>query len=269
LQYRYPWVKPVFELMANRVRNQDGEIQQGVGRGLRFNTGKSIAGYLLGTAEPDMQAALKTLVRPGMTVYDLGANVGFISMIAAHLVGPEGRVIAFEPLPANARQIKYNASLNNFSHVMVREEAMSDKDGEALFQTTGFPTTGKLENGHFNKEKAGEVMVRVRSLDAVITEAKLPSPDLIKMDVEGAETLVLRGASQTLMSARPVLLIELHGTNKPVALALERQNYTAHVLGSRTPIVDAHWNSHIIAVPAERTDLAEIIKALTEPSLTR
>lgn len=105
LQYRYPWVKPVFELMANRVRNQDGEIQQGVGRGLRFNTGKSIAGYLLGTAEPDMQAALKNLVRPGMSVYDLGANVGFLSMIAAHLVGPEGRVIVFEPLPANADRL--------------------------------------------------------------------------------------------------------------------------------------------------------------------
>lgn len=134
LQYRYPWVKPVFELMANRVRNQDGEIQQGVGRGLRFNTGKSIAGYLLGTAEPDMQAALKILIQPGMTVYDLGANVGFISIIAAHLVGPQGHVISFEPLPANARQIRYNASLNNFSHVMVREEAISDEEGKLFFK---------------------------------------------------------------------------------------------------------------------------------------
>jgi hypothetical protein len=57
-QYRYYWLKPRFELAANRVRNQDSEIQQGVGRGLRFNAGKSTAGYVRGTAKPDMQAAL-------------------------------------------------------------------------------------------------------------------------------------------------------------------------------------------------------------------
>jgi FkbM family methyltransferase len=267
-QYRYPWVKPVFEFAANRVRNQDGEIQQGVGRGLRFNTGKSIAGYLLGTAEPDMQAALKTLLRTGMTVYDLGANVGFISMIAAHLVGPQGRVISFEPLPSNVWQIKYNASLNNFSHVTVREEAISDKEGDALFQTTDFPTTGRLENGHVHQEKSGEVTVKVRALDAVIAEAKLPLPDLIKMDVEGAETLVLKGATQTLASTRPLMLIELHGTNEPVASVLAEQHYTTHVLCSRASILDAHWNARVLAVPSERTDLSEVIKALTEPTLT-
>jgi FkbM family methyltransferase len=266
-QYRYPWVKPFFELAANRVRNQDGEIQQGVGKGLRFNTGKSIAGYLLGTAEPDMQAALKILVRPGMTVYDMGANVGFISMIAARLVGPQGRVVSFEPLPANARQIKYNASLNDFSHIAVREEAMSDEDGKAVFQTTDFPTTGRLDNGSVNEAQAGEVLVAVRRLDAVIAEAKLPLPDLIKMDVEGAEANVLKGASQTLATARPLMLIELHGTNEPVASALEEQRYTAHVLCSHGSILDAHWNAHVIAVPRERTDLSEIVKALTEPTL--
>jgi FkbM family methyltransferase len=268
LQYRYPWVKPVFELMANRVRNQDGEIQQGVGRGLRFNTGKSIAGYLLGTAEPDMQAALKILLQPGMTVYDLGANVGFISMIAAHLVGSKGRVISFEPLPANARQIKYNASLNNFSHIVVREEAISDAEGEALFQTTDFPTTGRLENGHLHQEKSGEVPVRVRALDVVIAEARLPLPDLIKMDVEGAETGVLKGAVKTLATRRPIMLIELHGTNEPVARLLEEQNYKAHVLGSNAQILDVHWNSHVVAVPNERTDLSPLVKALTAPQLT-
>lgn len=268
LQYRYPWVKPIFELAANRVRNQDGEIQQGVGRGLRFNTGKSIAGYLLGTAEPDMQAALKAIVRDGMTVYDLGANVGFISMIAARLVGPQGHVVSFEPVPANARQIKYNASLNKFSHVIVREEAMSDKEGCATFQVTDFPTTGRLDTGGVNEAKTGEVTVAVRRLDAVVTEASLPLPDLMKIDVEGAEADVLEGASQTLATARPIMLIELHGTNEAIKGALESRNYTPHILFSRASITDAHWNAHVIAVPRERTDLSEIIDALTDPSQT-
>lgn len=267
-QYRYPWVKPIFELAANRVRNQDGEIQQGVGRGLRFNTGKSIAGYLLGTAEPDMQAALNLLVRPGMTIYDVGANVGFISMIAARLTGPQGRVVCFEPLPSNVRQIQYNAALNNFSHVTVREEAMSDEEGQGCFEVTDFPTTGRLMNDNLHPESTGKLNVRVRRLDAVVAEAKLPLPDLIKMDVEGAEVNVLEGASQTLATARPLMLIELHGTNRAVAHALEEQGYTAHVLCSRVPIVDAYWNARVVAVPRERTDLSEIINALADPSLT-
>jgi FkbM family methyltransferase len=267
LQYRYPWIKPAFELAANRVRNQDGEIRQGVGRGLRFNAGSSIVGYMLGTAEPDMQAALKALIRPGMTVYDIGANVGFISIIAAHLVGPKGRVVAFEPLPSNARQIKYNASLNNFSHVAVREEALGNQEGQACFQVTDFATTGRLENGVVNKEKRGELVVTVRRLDTVITEAGITPPDLIKMDVEGAEVDVLAGASRTLATARPVMLIELHGTNDPVALSLEEQDYTARVLCSRARISEAHWNAHIVAVPRERTDLSGIIEALTNPAL--
>src|SRR5262249_6402067 len=146
LQYRYTWMKPALKLVANRLRSQDDKIQQGVGHGLYFNTGRSMAGYLLGTAEPDLQAALKILLQPKMTIYDLGANVGFISMIAARLVGPEGCVVSFEPLPANAQQIRYNAALNHFSHVIVREEAVGREDGQVDFDVTDCPTTGRLKN---------------------------------------------------------------------------------------------------------------------------
>lgn len=267
LQYRYGWVKPAFELVANRVRNQDGEIQRGVGSGLRFNAGRSMAGYLLGTAEPDMQLALKVIARPGMSVFDLGANVGFISMIAARLVGPDGRVISFEPLPANVRQIRYNADLNHFSHVTVREEAVGCKDGQVCFDVTDFSTTGRLQNDQrIHKEKTGELQVTLRQLDSVVVEAGLPQPDIIKMDVEGAEIDVLAGAAQTIATARPLMLIELHGTNEPVADALEDQGYDVHVLGTPVGILQAHWNSHVIAVPRERTDLSETIVTLTDPA---
>lgn len=267
LQYRYRWVKPAFELVANRVREQDGEIQQGVGIGLRFNAGRSMAGYLLGTAEPDMQLALKAMIREGMTVYDLGANVGFVSMIAARFVGPRGHVIAFEPLPANVQQIKHNAALNHFSHVTVREEAVGREDGQACFDTTDFPTTGRLQNTkRVHQEKTGELQVTVRRLDSVIPQAGLPQPDIIKMDVEGAETDVLAGAAQVIATARPLMLIELHGTNEPVARALEKHGYSVHVLGTRAGILEAHWNSRVIAIPRERTDLSETIAMLTDPA---
>jgi FkbM family methyltransferase len=267
LQYRYRWMKPTFEIVANRVRNRDGEIQRGIGRGLRFNSGRSMAGYMLGTAEPDVQLALMSIVLEGMSVFDLGANVGFISMIAARLVGPGGYVISIEPLPANVRQIRHNAALNRFAHVTVCEAAIGREDGEACFDTTDFPTTGRLHNEtRIHEEKTGELKVAVRQLDSVIADSGFPQPDIIKMDVEGAETDVLAGASRTLTSARPLMLIELHGTNESVAQALEEYGYDAHVLGSRTGILEAHWNSRIFAVPRERSDLSKTIETLTGPT---
>jgi len=270
LQYTHPWIKPTFELIANRIRNRDDVIQQGVGRGLRFNSGRSIAGYVLGIAEPDIQKAFVALIKPGMTVYDLGANVGFLSMIAARLVGPEGLVVSFEALPANARQIAHNASLNGFTHVTVCECAVGAGDGQSSFTVSDFATTGKLSSvkGLHDAARAGEIEVRLRCLDSLVSESNLRTPDLIKMDVEGAEVDVLTGATDVLTKLRPLLLIELHGTNEAVSRKLDSLSYTSCVLGNGARVVDAHWNAHILAVPRERTDLVQVLHALTTQTLT-
>src|SRR5438132_1248238 len=116
MQWRYPRFKWVFKVLANQMRWQDGTIPHGVGRGLRFNPGSANAGYLLGTSEPAMQKALLRILRPGMYVYDVGANVGFITVLAAKLVGSAGRVVAFEPVATNAEQIEHNVRLNAFAN---------------------------------------------------------------------------------------------------------------------------------------------------------
>ena len=103
------------------LRNREGRIQKGLGRGLRFNGANSAVGFLLGTHDLEVQHALARLLQPGMTVYDIGANVGFTAVLAAQRVGPQGRVICFEPLSANARQIRHNAVLNGFACMEVRE----------------------------------------------------------------------------------------------------------------------------------------------------
>src|SRR6185436_8641628 len=96
LQWRHPYMKRTIGWAAARFRNQEGQIQQGEGRGLKFNAAGANAGYLLGTSEPSVQSALAALILPKMTVYDVGANVGFFSVIAARLVGSHGHVVAFE-----------------------------------------------------------------------------------------------------------------------------------------------------------------------------
>jgi FkbM family methyltransferase len=174
-----------------------------------------------------------------MNVYDVGANVGFTAVLAARLVTAEGAVVCFEPLPDNVRQIKYNASLNRFAHVRVQQVALGKEDGEAEFVLSSSPTWGRLATSGFTPEKVGTTRVPVRRLDTLVAEEGLPAPDFIKVDVEGAEADVLAGAAHLLDSARPVLLIETHGTNRAVVDALAGHDYQIHVLGSPVALLDA------------------------------
>src|ERR1700682_1610114 len=110
-QWRSRTLRRVCSWGASFVKGQDSVILHGSGQGLQFNVAGSHSAFILGNHEPEVQKILATFLRPGRVYYDIGANVGFFAVIAARLVGPSGRVVCFEPLPANARQIEYNARL--------------------------------------------------------------------------------------------------------------------------------------------------------------
>lgn len=263
-QWKHPLLKRGFDLCAERFRNQDGVIQQGVGKGVRFNTGGTNAGFMLGTSEPGVQEVLRSFVKAGMTVFDVGANVGFLSVIAARLVGTNGRVVCFEPLPGNVERIEHNKRLNEFSQISVKQMALGAVNGEASFIVSDEPTWGKLASaGSSVVGKVGEISVAVRRLDDIIADDDLPLPDLIKIDVEGAEAEVLAGATETLRLARPLLLIELHGTNIAVAEALKAYNYRAVVMGSRMRVEESPWDAYVIAAPSERADEVRMVEGLS------
>jgi gentisate 1,2-dioxygenase len=132
--WKYPAVRRAFEWSAKRIGEQQGTIRQGIGKGLLFNPGGSNAGYILGTSEPGVQRAMLAILRPGMTFFDVGANVGFHSTVACRLIDPSrGRVISFEPLAGNADQIEVNARLNHFDCIRVMRVAIGNHDGEARF----------------------------------------------------------------------------------------------------------------------------------------
>jgi len=240
-----------------------------VGEGLRFNTGRSNAGYMLGTTEPRVQHAFASLIQPRMVVYDIGANVGFFTVIAARLC-PQGRVVAFEPLPENLERIRHNVALNNLQNIIVRSEALCDTDAQSRFEVSPEPTWGKLVSvGKGIGTKVGTIDVKVSRLDSLVKAGEIPIPELIKIDVEGAEIGVLRGAESTLHQARPVLLIELHGTNQAIASLLESLAYSAAVLGDTRAITDAPGNAYVAAAPAERLDQVAAITALREHRFER
>lgn len=251
LQWAHPLFRRAFDLVTAQMQNQDDSIQQGVGRGLAFNPGESTAGTLLGTREIELQQAFALFVEPGMTVYDVGANVGFYSMIAARLAGPNGRVVAFDPLRKNMEMIEHNARLNRFDHVSIHGVALGNEDGTAAFFVSKNPSWGRLKTAGRPEKTIAEEVVEIRSIDS-LTRNGLSTADLMKIDVEGAEVEVLEGAREMLKSSRPILFIDLHGTNAKIARLLRELDYDARIVGEgHRAIEEGEWNAQVIAVPAE------------------
>jgi FkbM family methyltransferase len=260
-QWRSPLLRRVCSWGASWVKGRDGVILNGVAQGLRFNVAGSHSGFILGSHETEVQKALATVLRPGMVYFDAGANVGFFAVLAARLLGPAGRVVCFEPLPDNARQIEHNAALNGFSNITVCRDALGGSNRTETFCTSAEPTWGMLTSvGKAPVQSSGAIEVSVRTLDSLCGPDKLPYPDLIKIDVEGAEAELLEGAAATLAASRPLLIIELHNTNEAVLTALRKLGYHAGVLGSAVPVRDVNWDANIIAAPADRP---ELLKTMT------
>jgi FkbM family methyltransferase len=246
---------------ASLVKRRDGVILHGTGKGLKFNVASSHSGFLLGSHETEVQEVLAATLRPGMVYYDVGANVGFFAVIAARLLGESGRVICFEPLPENVRQIEYNARLNGFTNISVRCEALGGSDRTERFQTSAEPTWGSLATvGKAPDKHSGYIEVSVRKLDNLCGTGGLPYPDLMKIDVEGAEIELLPGAMATMKASRCLVIMELHSTNDEIMSMFDKLDYQVAVLGSAIAVRDANWDANIIAAPRERPDLVSMVE---------
>jgi FkbM family methyltransferase len=243
------WIKSMTDWLPALLKNQESRIQKGLGRGLRFNGANSAVGFLLGTHDLEVQYILARLLRPGMTVYDLGANVGFTAVLAARKVAPAGRVICFEPLAVNAEQIRHNAGLNDFHCIEVRQMALGRADGEAEFHVSASPTLGRLAQAGSAPLQESIQRVVVRSLDSLAAGNDLPAPEFIKMDVEGVEAEVITGGKTLLGAARPVMVIELHHTYEAVLASLEGLNYTVKALLRDGDMTRTDGEFQILAYP--------------------
>jgi FkbM family methyltransferase len=253
LQWRSPWFRKAYLLIARSYGTRDDIIRRGPAKGLKFNSALARnAGFLLGTYEPEVQTLYASLLGPGMTVYDIGANVGFLAVLAAQLVGPGGKVVCFEPLPANAAAIEYNAALNAFTNVVVIREALGREEGTSEFLVSGDVGWGRLPGTGRDPDDFKEVIpVQVSRLSRAVDEYRLPLPDLIKVDIEGGEIGMLEGSRELLARCRPFLLVELHGTNAGVDRMLCETGYQSYVLGEPRPILEAPWDAFVVAAPKE------------------
>lgn len=216
-------------------------VERGCGEGLWLElnprTGQH---YLRGEVEPAIQEILSNRLKPGMVFYDLGANIGFFSLLAARLVGAAGQVFSFEPDPEIAARLRRNIARNGFINATVVEAGIWSESREVNFVAADSSSPdrglGKFVAG---VNSPSGTPVRCVALDDFVRSA--PTPDIVKCDVEGAEIEAFRGAENLLAARHPVILCEMHSNANDSFL---REYFLR--FGYRLESVD---DLHVLAVP--------------------
>lgn len=158
--------------------------------------------------EREQTASLVATLRPGQVFFDVGANVGYYTLLASRIVGPHGRVVALEPVVRNVAFLHRHVTLNGVQNVTIVPAACSDRSSLVPFAAGENFATGHIVAGT-GEGSAPSSLVPTVTLDA-LSEAFGTAPDVVKIDVEGAELDVLRGGQETLSRARPVLYLSVH-----------------------------------------------------------
>lgn len=214
--------------------------------------------YWLGTYEVELQQTIQDLVQPGMVVYDVGANIGYISMILARRVTKTGKVFSFEALPDNHERFAINLEASGFGdHVQLIEAAVVEETGTVQFQIGPSGGMGKAAGSAGRREfsYSGSIEVQAISLDEFVYQQGNPPPQIVKMDIEGGEVLALPGMKRLLEQARPVVMLELHGPEaaRVVWKTLTETNYRICRMSPAYPQVESlehlDWKAYLVAFP--------------------
>lgn len=242
---RFPVVGPCLRWASAKILPRDSltwvQVQHGNAAGLwlRLNprTGRSV---LEGGGEREVQRALWEHLRPGMNFYDVGANIGFFSLLAARLVGEHGHVTAFEADPENAARLREHVARNKLPQVAIEEKAVWFEHGTVIFARTDPAVSPDRGTGHV-ASAAGTATIQVAAVSLDEYTSTSPAPDFLKCDVEGAEVEVFRGARRLLREKRPGIVCEMHSDeNRRVLIdELSRVGYTCKPCGE----------NHVLALP--------------------
>ncbi len=176
--------------------------------------------------EPDL-AVMNPYLGPGKVMVDVGANFGIFSLNASRLVGATGRVVAFEPAQATYSVFQKNLALNNAGNVKPMRLALADKPGSLKLYHDLDPTRNSLAPGDVRQDFEE---VQVRTLDDVLAELGVPRADFVKIDVEGADELVCRGAQKTLRASFPPVFFETN-SGAAVRMGLKRHGTSEFLQG--------------------------------------
>lgn len=250
--------------MRRRVRSavaafRVSTIESGPAEGLRLGDRYASNNYRSGKIEEPVQQALGELLRPGDVYFDVGANVGFFTLVASRFTGSKGSLYAFEARPEIARTAKKNLRRNSIA-ATVLPVAVGDADGKVALLVADHPGGSTIEPSKAVSTTRTELVGQV-TLDSLVATGGVEVPDLVKIDVEGAELAVLRGMTAILERHQPIVLFEVDDamSSKVEAQYLEIQEmlsgfgYRCERLDPSYPNVS--WSViHAIARPCSAQD---------------
>jgi len=213
--------------------------------------------YWLGTYEPDLQAAVRELICPDAIAYDVGANIGYVSLLLAKTAGEQGHVYAFEALPQNVERWRKNIELNGMeARLSLFAGAVTQATGPVRFLVHESVGMGKaVGSAGRDDQYLSEVTVPGISLDEFVYGQGHPPPQAVKMDIEGGEVLALPGMRRVLAEARPLMLMELHGAESARIAweTLTAAGYEMRWMRRGYPVVPSlealDWKAYIVAKP--------------------
>jgi FkbM family methyltransferase len=207
------------------------QVQDGLASGLWIRVDlANERTWWLGGHEPATQEALRKVLAPDKVMYDVGAHIGFYTLPAARL---GARVIAFEPDPESATRLRAHVDRNGLGNqVRTVEAAVWSRSSASITFRRGLPRSqGGISSGIYQPVLANGEFIEVASicLDDFVASGR-PAPHIVKVDVEGSEAEVLKGAANTLCHHHPVLILEVHTSDQyaEVTQLLENAAYSAH-----------------------------------------
>jgi FkbM family methyltransferase len=254
-----PWIKKVPGvadvqrwLVGRFMSNQPfvHTINVGPARGLRFEVTLPLdKAVWTGIYEPEFTAAIVEHVKMGDICYDIGGYRGYISGVMALAGALE--VFVFEPLPANQLALRRLCELNPELHINVVTVALGDADESAFFKVMPDSSMGKLDKSPFQADAAaiGELPVMVRQIDSLLQSREIPPPNVVKIDVEGCEFNVLRGALDMLRTSRPKIFLEAHGVELEKACSQQLLQLGYQIRRIERAVPGEDWARHLICLP--------------------
>ncbi len=219
-------------------------ILSGFCKGMKWTLESNIYSYWFGTYELEKQGALSRYLRPGMIVYDVGANAGFYTLLFSKSVGEKGHVYSFEPYPENTNHLLRHIALNGLKNVTVINAAITNIEKLASFHIAANNSSGFVSNN------GALLNVPTLSMDKFIKDG-YPPPDLIKMDIEGGEIQALEGAKDVLVNTRAIWFIALHNNEarRRCGEMLRSADYQTFHMDGRPAISLSDETDEIYALP--------------------
>jgi len=224
--------------------------------------------------EPYVTNEIRQLLKPDMVFIDIGANIGYFSLLAAALVGPTGKVYAFEPNPDNCRMFEMSIKANGFENIQLFPYAVAEQKQQFNLDVGGTNSNGRIIDFSPNAVpgQATPMLIEAVTLDDTLPD--LDRVDVIKLDIEGAEPRAWQGMQQIVKRFRPILVFEFspelipitsHVTAESFLEQIISQNYDLYILErtkdkstqpqTKQQIMEAHTNSglthlDLVAVPS-------------------